>query len=187
MIDDITTTTWFTYIWQTMMGYLILSLSIIIFTMSALVILIGKLWGKSWNRAWKLQGNRLWGVLILSFIAAFSLAGVHRMYGGSFDTSVASTIKALPDLTVSELKDENPKVLSMIYQIIQIASHSNKYITESAGNRWIHRLHHNTIEQFTSSYQNTLTTLWVLFTLSQILLIGGVAWYAYKDIRVIEN
>ena len=58
MIDDITTTTWFTYIWQTMMGYLILSLTIIIATMSALVILIGKLWGKSWNRAWRTAPKR---------------------------------------------------------------------------------------------------------------------------------
>lgn len=180
--SDVNMSKWFEYALCTMVDNLVFPLVIIVVGTSLLTLLIGWLWGKAWNKGWNLGGARMLGVLSLSFIAAFSLAGVHRMYGGSFDTSIASTIKSLPGLTASELKDEATKVLPMLSKMQELSIDVEDETPAPKEGEIAIPLDEN----FVSAYLDALAIWWSLFFGSLLLLAGGVIWYAYKDIEVIK-
>lgn len=179
---DISMTKWLEYALRTMVENLVFPLVIIVVGTALFALLAGWLWGKAWNKGWNLGGGRLLGILTLSFIAAFSLAGVHRMYGGSFDTSVASIMKSLPGLTHGELKEEAAKVLPMILKIQEFSIDAEDAPPAPKEGEIVISLDEN----FVSSYLAALTVWWSLFGGSLLLLAGGVAWYAYKNIEVIK-
>ena len=179
---DVNMSKWLEYALRTMVDNLVFPLVIIVVGTVLFTLLIGWLWGKIWNKEWNLEGARLLGVLLLSFIAAFSLAGVHRMYGGSFDSSVASIMKSLPGLTHGELKEEAAKVLPMILKIQEFSIDAEDAPPAPKEGEIVISLDEN----FVSSYLAALTVWWSLFGGSLLLLAGGVGWYAYKDIEVIK-
>lgn len=181
---DISVSKWLAFAFAMMLDKPVYALIIVVATTLLLGFFVGRLWGKAWNKEWNLGGARFWGIGFLSLFAGLCLGGVNSMYGGElFNTKVGAVMKLIDGLTSNEVMEdarETVPVLRKIQEMTADVDEKLKLATDPS------KLLIPLDEALVSTYFSALTVLWTLFSLSVALLFGSVAYYAYKDIRIVQ-
>ena len=187
---DVTVSSWLLYAFSSMVEDPFYALVILCIVTAALFFVVGKLWGLAWNKKWGFSGNRFLVIGVVSLIGGVSLAAVNGLYGGKFfQTEVADAMSAIQDagaVNITDLKDPDlgyspaRNVIDNVQK--QVAETDEEKITIEKGNPIILVVD----DKLVAPYFTALRLLWTVFWCALAALIAGVAWFAYKDIKVYE-
>lgn len=180
---NVGTGTWLQYAVMSVASHLITALPIMICTFALLYFVLGLLWGKCWNKRWSLGASpSRWALVgFAALTAAGSLTCADSLYGSNFfRTAVATEMQALP--TGDENQDarqisaeESPLAKTLVDGLCKML-----HVGEDTEDTVMIN------QAFADAYTSALTLLWGLFCTSTLLLIGGVAFGAYSDIKEIK-
>lgn len=180
---DVSMSKWLAYAFAMMLAKPVYALIIVGVATVLLGFFVGRMWGKAWNKSWNLGGARFWGVGALSLFAGLCLGGVNSLYGGElFNTKVGAAMKLIDGLTSNEVTEDARETLPVLRKIQELAADPEEKLQLAADPT---KILIPLDELLVSTYFTTLTVLWTLFALSVALLFGSVAYYAYKDIKLV--
>ncbi len=187
---DVTVSSWLLYAFSSMVSDPFYALVILCIVTVALFLIFGKLWGLAWNKKWKLSGNRFLTVGLISLMGGLSLAAVNGLYGGKFfQTEVADAMEAIQQSGVVQYDDiKDPDMgystaRPMLDKVqLQVVESDEDRIKLEKGIPII-----VIDDKVVAPYFTALRILWTLFWCVLAALIIGVAWFAYKDIKVKEK
>lgn len=182
---EVSTGTWLQYAVVSVAAHLITALPIMICTFALFYFVFGLLWGKCWNKAWALGVSpSRWALVgFAALTAAGSLTCADSLYGSNFfRTAVADELVNLPSGEEKENQDarqitvdEAPQskiVVDGLCKMLHVGEDTEDTIMIN--------------QAFADAYTSALTLLWGLFCTSTLLLIGGVAFGAFSDIKEIK-
>ncbi len=190
-VYDVTVSSWLLCAFSSMVADPFYALVILCIVTAALFLIVGKLWGLAWNKKWNFSGSRFLTIGVVSLIGGLSLAAVNGLYGGKFfQIEVADAMSAIQDAGTVPIKDLDDPDLgysparNVIYNVQkQVAETDEEKIILEQGNPIILVVDDKVI----APYFTALRLLWTVFWCALAALIAGVAWFAYKDIKVKEK
>ncbi len=155
----------------------------------ALTIFWGNLWNKGWS-AKKTPFQMIW-VILFAAICSWSLASINTLYGGHFFRTAVSTDIVSQYNTLPEEGTVNPNDApifptsngadKLISQFIAYSISDGVILSEPDGSYSADLLRTIIIE-----YKDAVFNMWGLFILSLLLLFGGSAFFAYREIKMIK-
>lgn len=164
--------------------------ALIIFGVVTLLValLLGKLWGMAWNKKWNFSGNRGLTIIVVSILCGLCLATVNGLYGGEFfKTETAKALAAIDgEMTAKEFSnDESTRAAVTVVKGMQkfAAEDEDEKVNAATNDTIVVKID----DTLVSTYFSTMTFLWSVFGVLVAGLVGGVAWAAYKDIKVVEK
>ncbi|MBE6418695.1 MAG: hypothetical protein E7031_01035 [Akkermansiaceae bacterium] len=188
---DVTVSSWLLHAFSSMVSDPFYALVILCVVTVALFLIFGKLWGLAWNKKWVFSGNRFLTVGLISLIGGLSLAAVNGLYGGKFfQTEVVDAMEAIQQsgaVLYDDIKDPDMGYTAarpMLDKVqLQAVESDEERIELEKGNPIIVTVD----DKVVAPYFTALRILWTLFWCVLASLIIGVAWFAYKDIKVKEK
>lgn len=188
---DVTVSSWLLYAFSSMVSDPFYALVILCIVTVALFLIFGKLWGLAWNKKWGFAGNRFLTIGFISLLGGLSLAAVNGLYGGKFfQTEVAEAMDAIQE--AGSVKYDDIKEPDMGYSAarpmldklqLQVVESDDERMKLEKGEPIIV----NVDDKVVAPYFTALRILWAMFWCVLAALILGVAWFAYKDIKMIEK
>ena len=186
---DVTVSSWLLYAFSSMDPFF--ALVILCMVTVALFLIFGKLWGLAWNKQWGFVGNRFLVIGFISLLGGLSLAAVNGLYGGKFfQTEVVEAMEAIQEagsVKYPDIKDPDmgysaarPMLDKIQFQLAE--TDEEKRILEKGESIIV-----EVDDKVVAPYFTALYILWAMFWCVLVALILGVAWFAYKDIKVIEK
>lgn len=187
---DVTVSSWLLHAFSTMIGDPFYALAIICLITALLFFVVGKLWGMAWNKKWKLSGSRFLTIGFISLLGGVSLAAVNGLYGGKFfQVEVSEAMEAIHsegsvkyvDIKSADYGYSAAKPLIDAIQV-SIAETDEEKEKIAKGEPILVTIEEKVVAPYFTALNILLTTFWVIVA----VLVAGVAWFAYKDIKVKE-
>lgn len=187
---DVTVSSWLLQAFSAMIADPFYALLIILITTALLMGIVGKLWGVIWNKKWNFSGTRGLTIGLLSLMAGVSLAAVNGLYGGKFfQTEVAEAMNNI--LTEGSVKYTDvvlpgsgytaaKPILESIQAPLAETDEEKEQLAKGEP------IFINVDEKIVEPYFTALNMLWAAFWSIAAILIAGVAWFAYRDIKLID-